>query len=203
MLFQSKKTTNPPVKKSRTSPPAKQANATSASVQSVPVTVQQPDAGKPVDPHPANFQPAKPQPAKPQQAVPVKPVPSTNKRTLTTTPTAKSVPAAAPAHSVSHPPAKAAFESVKTTPPISSRPVRTLIPKWTPPAMTKSNNSSNADYSKTPSPGIGLRVGLSRNFKPSKPLHTSFKAPDWRRNQSLNFVSKLDLSSVFLKLYFN
>ena len=183
MTFQSKKATNPPVKKSRTSPPAKQANATSASVQSVPVTVQQPDDGKPIDPHPANFQPAKPLPTKPQPAKhqPVKPLPSaasTNKRTLTTTPAAKSIPTAAPAHSVSHPPAKAAFESVKTTPPISSRPVRTLIPKWTPPAMTKSNNSSNADYSKTPSPGIGLRVGLSRNFKPSKPLHTSFKAPD-------------------------
>lgn len=54
---------------------------------------------------------------------------------------------------------------------------RVLIPKWTPPSLVIKNNGSNVSP-QTPSPSIGMRVGLSRNFKPSKPLHANFKYPD-------------------------
>lgn len=69
-------------------------------------------------------------------------------------------------------------EPVKT--PASSpaaRQNRVLIPKWTPPTFARKNNGNDVSP-QTPSSAIGMRVGLSRNFKPSKPLHASFKSPE-------------------------
>ena len=76
-------------------------------------------------------------------------------------------------------PVKTSLEPVKTSvTPHVTRPVRTLMPKWTPPAMKSTSTlTSPSSGSQTPSPMIGFRVGLSRNFKPAKPLHTSFKSP--------------------------
>ena len=156
-FFQAKKPVNPPVKKSK---------AAKKPEPALPSKVQPPPAAKPPEPekpHPANFRPVKP--------------------TLTkTVPAVKAVESAAKVNATPPPPkapqpAKKAAEPVKT--PTMDRPARTLIPKWTPPAMkTSASPSSSSLSSMNPSPRIGLRVGLSRNFKPAKPLHTSFKSPD-------------------------
>jgi len=65
----------------------------------------------------------------------------------------------------------------KTDPPPSaapSTPLQKKLPCWTPPARVGTPGSKSL----TPghSPAIGLRVGLSRNFK-SKPLHSGVKYP--------------------------
>jgi hypothetical protein len=131
-------------------------------------------ADEPAKPHPANFLPVK--------------TPAASSRTTKTAPaksaqTAKKAPE--PVRKIPEQ-VKKIPEQVKKIPepvkpattPVSSRPVRTLIPKWTPPAMNRTSNSGGSSLSQTPSPRIGLRVGLSRNFRPPKPLHASYKSPD-------------------------
>ena len=49
--------------------------------------------------------------------------------------------------------------------------VTTLMPQWTQPPKVESSSKSKA------SPMLGYRVGLSRNFKRAKPLHTNIKLP--------------------------
>ena len=164
IFFQAKKQVNPPVKKSKPAPAAKKPEpAPPSKVLPLPAT-KPPEAAKS---HPANFRPVKPALTKP-------------------TPLAKAVTPAAKASAATPPqplakvsqPAKKVAEPVKT--PVADRLARTLIPKWTPPAMkmTSSLSTTPSTGSANPSPRIGLRVGLSRNFKPAKPLHTSFKSPD-------------------------
>jgi len=58
--------------------------------------------------------------------------------------------------------------------PSPSTPIQKKMPGWTPPARIGTSGSSN--LSPGLSPSIGLRVGLSRNFK-SKPLHSGVKYP--------------------------
>jgi translation initiation factor IF-2 len=119
---------------------------------------------------------------------PDKPHPATFRPDAKKTPapgTKKAAPAAKTGETKKDPPAKkapepsrASGEPVKSTTPASAvRTARTLAPKWTPPAM-KSSPSVASSSALTPSPRIGLRVGLSRNYKPVKPLHASFKLPD-------------------------
>ena len=172
-FFQNKKVTNPPIKKSKTPPekkstrpsPSKKEMAPPPSSSTTPTTSTAPakTSTAPSKPptsssHPANFQPNK-QPVQPKMSAPSKT--STNSSALLqpskTLPaksvTAKSVPE----------PVKTSFVPVKsssdpTTPSAAtSRPVRTLIPKWTPPAMNRSSNGALSS-SQTPSPRIGLRV---------------------------------------------
>jgi len=61
-----------------------------------------------------------------------------------------------------------ASTSVSASP---STPVQKKLPAWTPPAKVGRNSERGQPC---PSPSIGLRVGLSRNYK-SKPLHPSVK----------------------------
>jgi len=61
-----------------------------------------------------------------------------------------------------------ASSSVSASP---STPVQKKLPAWTPPAKVGRNSERGQPC---PSPSIGLRVGLSRNYK-SKPLHPSVK----------------------------
>ena len=58
--------------------------------------------------------------------------------------------------------------------PSPSTPIQKKMPGWTPPARIGTSGSSN--LSPGLSPSIGLRLGLSRNFK-SKPLHSGVKYP--------------------------
>jgi len=62
----------------------------------------------------------------------------------------------------------------KSAMPTPSTPIQQKMPGWTPPARIGTPGSSST----TPgaSPSIGLRLGLSRNFK-SKPLHSGVKYP--------------------------
>jgi len=53
-----------------------------------------------------------------------------------------------------------------------STPVQKKLPSWTPPSKVGLNSDRGQPC---PSPSIGLRVGLSRNYK-SKPLHPSVKS---------------------------
>lgn len=50
------------------------------------------------------------------------------------------------------------------------------LPAWTPPSRVGQSKSLSSN-SVSVSPAIGLRLGLSRNFKVSKPLHSSIKNP--------------------------
>jgi len=62
----------------------------------------------------------------------------------------------------------------KTVTPSPSTPLQKKIPGWTPPARLGTPGSNSLTPGSSPS--IGLRVGLSRNFK-SKPLHSGVKYP--------------------------
>ena len=53
-------------------------------------------------------------------------------------------------------------------------PVQRKLPSWTPPARAGSGSGGSAAV--LASPSIGLRVGLSRNFKKTKSLHPSVKS---------------------------
>merc|ERR1719206_996767 len=58
--------------------------------------------------------------------------------------------------------------------PAPSTPLQKKLPCWTPPARVGTPGSKSLTPGQ--SPAIGLRVGLSRNFK-SKPLHSGVKYP--------------------------
>eukprot|EP00092_Neocalanus_flemingeri_P021539 GFUD01023361.1.p1 GENE.GFUD01023361.1~~GFUD01023361.1.p1 ORF type:complete len:466 (-),score=160.28 GFUD01023361.1:108-1505(-) len=62
----------------------------------------------------------------------------------------------------------------QAVPSAPSTPLQNKIPGWTPPARIGTPGSSSSTPGQSPS--IGLRVGLSRNFK-SKPLHSGVKYP--------------------------
>jgi len=62
----------------------------------------------------------------------------------------------------------------KTTTPTPTTPLQRKIPGWNPPS--KIGNAGTGNSTPGPSPSIGLRVGLSRNFK-AKPLHSGVKYP--------------------------
>jgi len=68
------------------------------------------------------------------------------------------------------------FKAKSATPisPAPSTPLQKKLPGWTPPAKVGTPGSSSLAPGLSPS--IGLRVGLSRNFK-SKPLHSGVKYP--------------------------
>jgi len=64
--------------------------------------------------------------------------------------------------------------SINHSPATPSTPVQKKLPCWTPPAKIGTPVSKSLTPGQSPS--IGLRVGLSRNFK-SKPLHSGVKYP--------------------------
>jgi len=64
--------------------------------------------------------------------------------------------------------------NIPHSPATPSTPVQRKLPCWTPPAKIGTPVSKSSTPGQSPS--IGLRVGLSRNFK-SKPLHSGVKYP--------------------------
>lgn len=73
-----------------------------------------------------------------------------------------------------------ALSPVPSRPPLQSPGISQVkIPAWTPPARLPGRGDLGKGFASSPttliSPSIGLRVGLSRNIKVSKPLHSSVK----------------------------
>ena len=69
-------------------------------------------------------------------------------------------------------PISSSKSSISCISPAPSTPLQRKIPGWNPPSKIGTPGSKSSPLGASPS--IGLRVGLSRNFK-SKPLHTSVK----------------------------
>ena len=59
--------------------------------------------------------------------------------------------------------------------PAPSTPLQKKLPLWTPPSKAGTPGKSNNSSLPAASPRIGMRLGLSRNYK-TKPLHPSVKS---------------------------